>query len=184
MILALSSCILLSIPITRLAPATAVGGAATSSLAIRSMVRAVRAPSFLTRSSYISRWTPDTTHMLVIREANSKTAILCFFIAHSLISFSIMIPTSMGNPLTMTYKSTNLSCEIVVVCVVGINLDFKNFTHTLAMGFKSILLITRPSSLAQDALFMVRVLKILFHFYGVILPSNLAYSQSTLEGKL
>ena len=131
MILALSSCILLSIPITRLAPATAVGGAATSSLAIRSMVRAVRAPSFLTRSSYISRWTPDTTHMLVIREGKSKEVVFWFFIAHSLISFSIMTPTSISNLLTMTYKSTNLSCETAVVYVVGINLDFKNFTHSL-----------------------------------------------------
>ena len=72
----------------------------------------------------------------------------------------------MGNPLIMTYKSTNLSCEKAAVCMVGINLDFKNFTHTLAMSFKSILLITRPSSLAQDAPSTVSVLKILFYFCG------------------
>ena len=90
----------------------------------------------------------------------------------------------MGNPLTITYKSTNRSCETIVVCVVGINLDFRNFTHTLVMGVKSILLITRPSSLAQDTPFMVSVVKILFHVCGVNLSSNLAYSQLTSEGKL
>ena len=90
----------------------------------------------------------------------------------------------MSNPLTMTYNSTNLFCETVVVWVVGISLDCRNFTHTLAMGVKSILLITHPSLLAQDTPFTVSVVKILFHLYGVNLSSNLAYSQLTLEGKL
>ena len=90
----------------------------------------------------------------------------------------------MGNPLTMTYNSTNLSYEIVVVWVVGISLDFRNFIHTLAMGVKSIILITHSSLLAQDAPFMVSVVKILFHLYGVNLSSNFAYWQLTSEGKL
>ena len=59
----------------------------------------------------------------------------------------------MGNPLTITYNSTSLSCETIVVWVVGISLDFRDFTHNLAMGIKYILLITRPSSLAQNAPF-------------------------------
>ena len=153
--LVLSAWILYSNLTSLLAPDIAAGsdGAPTTSPTIRSMLRAVRAPSLLTCSSFVSRRTLDTTQMLVISEWNSKPAALWFFMAQSWISFSVMLPTSIGNPLTMTYKSTNISCETVVVCVVDINLDFKNFTHTIARGVKSILLITRSSSLAQDAPF-------------------------------
>ena len=95
-----------------------------------------------------------------------------------------MLPTSMGSPLTITYNNTNLSFETVVVWVVGISLDFRNFTHTLAMGFKSILLTTRPSSLAHDAPSTLSVVKIVFHRCRVSLSSNLAYSQVISAGKL
>lgn len=122
--------------------------------------------------------------MLVIREGNIKAAVLCFFIAHFRISFSIISPTSIGSPQTITYKSASLSCDIVVVCVVGMSRDFKILIQILAMGFKLILFITRPSSLAQDPPFTVRVFNTLFHFCVVMLLISLEYSQSTLEGKL
>ena len=86
-------------------------------------------------------------------EGNSKVAALWFLMAQSQISFLIMLPTSMGSTRTIAYNITKLSCETVVVWVVGISLDFRNFTHTLAMGINSILLITRPSLLTQDAPF-------------------------------
>ena len=182
----LSACILCSSPIGRLTLVTIIGSivAPAISPAILSMVRAVRAPSFFTCSSYASRRTPDTTQMLVMSVENSKAAALWFFMAQSRISFSIMLPTSMGSPLTIAYNSTSLSCEIVVVWVVGVSLNFRTFTYTLTMGFQSILLITCPSSLAHDVPSTVSILKIVFHLYGVNLSSNLAYSQLISVGKL
>lgn len=137
---------------TLLAPATATGsgGAAADSLAILSMVWAVRAPSFLIRSSYAVGRTPNTIQILVRREGNNRAAVLCFFIAQSIISRSLITPTSIGSPLTMTYKRINLSCETEVVCVMGINLNFRNLTQILAMGFKSILFMTIPFSFDQE----------------------------------
>ena len=126
--LVLNAWIVCSNPIALLALVTVAGsdGAPTTSPAILLMVSAVRAPSFLTCSSFASRRTPDITQMLVISEGNSKAVILWFFMAQSRISFSIMLPKSMGSPLTITYNNTNLFCETVVVWVVGISLDFKN----------------------------------------------------------
>ena len=184
--LLLSAWILCSIPVTLLAPTITAGsdGAPVTSPAILLMVRAVKAPLFLTCSYLALRRTPDTTHMLVMSDGNDKVAALWFFMTQSWILFSMMLPTSIGNLLTRTHRNTNLSCETVVVCVVGISLDFSNFTHTLEMGVKSILLITHLFSLAHDIPFTVSVVKILFHLCGVNLSSNLPYSQLTSAGKL
>ena len=81
----LSACIVCSKPIAHLTPVTAAGSVVTPalSLAILSMVRAVKALLFLTCSSFASRRTSDTTHMLVISEGNSK-AIVFWFSWHNL----------------------------------------------------------------------------------------------------
>ena len=84
----------------------------------------------------------------------------------------------------MTNKSINHSCDTVVVCVVGINLDFKIFTYTLATCLKSIRLITQPSSLAHDVPFTVRVLSIVFHVLSVMFAISLEYLHSTSKSKL
>ena len=184
--LLLSAWIVCSKPIARRAPVTTTGSVVVPALspATRSMVRAVKAPSFFTCLSLASRRTPETTQMLVTIEGNSKVAVRWVLTTQSWISFVMMLPMSIGSPQTMTYNKTNLSWETVVVWVVGISLDFRNFTHTLAIGFKSILLTTRPSSLAHDAPSIVRVVKMVFHFFGVNLSRNLAYSQLISAGKL
>ena len=65
--------------------------------------------SFLMHSSLGVMFTPDIRHMLVVSEGNNKSVIVYFFIAHSLISLLIIVPTSIGNPLWRTYKRINLS---------------------------------------------------------------------------
>ena len=64
-------------PRVRRAPVTAVGSVVVPALspATLSMVRAVKAPSFLTWSSLASRRTPETTQMLVTSEGNSKATV-------------------------------------------------------------------------------------------------------------
>ena len=89
-----------------------------------------------------------------------------------------------GQPFNKDIQQNQSFLGTVVVWVVGISLDFKNFTHTLAIGFKSILLTTRPSSLTYDVPSMVRVVKMVFHFFEVNLSRNLAYSQVISAGKL
>lgn len=83
----------------------------------------------------------------------------------------------------MTYKRINLSYDTVVVRVVGINRDFRNFTQILATCFKSILFMTLPSLFAYELPSTVSVFSTLLHFLGVMLFSILEYLQSTLEGK-
>ena len=84
----------------------------------------------------------------------------------------------------MTYKRINLSYDTVVLCVVGISQDFKIFTQILAIGLKSILFITLPSSFAHELPSTIRDFSTLFHFLSVMLPTSFKYSQSTSEGKL
>ena len=64
-------------PIVRLALVTAAGSVVVPVLspATLSIVRAVKAPSFLTRSSLASSRTSETTQMLVTSEGNSKAAV-------------------------------------------------------------------------------------------------------------
>lgn len=72
---------------------------------------------------------------------------------------------------------------MVVVYVVGINRDFKNFTQNLAIGFKYILFIILASPFAHELSSTVRVFSTLFYFLGVMLLTIFEYSQSTSEGK-
>ena len=81
----------------------------------------------------------------------------------------LIAPKLIVFPLLIFSTLTDASTQ----CLDGISLDFRNFTYTLAIGVKSIILITRPSSLAQDAPITVSVIKILFHLCGVNLSSNL-----------
>ena len=64
-------------PRVRRAPVTAAGSVVVLALSpiTLSIVRAVKAPSFLTCLSLASRRTPETTQMLVTSEGNSKAAV-------------------------------------------------------------------------------------------------------------
>ena len=88
-----------------------------------------------------------------------------------------MAPKLIGSSRTMTYKSTNRYWDTMVVCVVGIILDFKNLTQTLATYLRSIQLITRPSSLAHDVPFII--IAALFDVLAVMFAINLEFSHST-----
>ena len=104
-------------PRVRRTPVTVAGSVVVPALlpATLSIVRVVKAPSFFTCTSLASRRTPEATQMLVTSDGNNKTAVRLVLAAHSRIYFSMMLPTSMGSPLTRTYSKTNLSCETVVV---------------------------------------------------------------------
>ena len=141
------------------------------------------APSFFTYSSPALNFTPEASHIPVIKEWNTKAVDFCFLVTKSQISFSMIFPISMVNLFTMTYMSISQSYETIVVWVVGINLDFKNLTQTLAMCFKLILLITRPSSFIYALPGIVKVLNTSPHFLTVIFSTIWVYSHSITVGK-
>lgn len=112
-------------------------------------------------------------------ERNSKTTDFYFFVAQSLISYSITFPILIVNAFTIANKSRSLSCDTVVVCVVGISLDFKNFTINL----RSIMLTIIASLLTHSLPSTFNVLNTFLYFLTVMLSTNLLYSQSIRGGK-
>lgn len=184
--LSLSAYSLLSIPTALQVLVTAIGsgGVAVVLPAILLIARSFKALAFLINSSWPVDHTLYTRHILVIRDGNKRAAILCCFIAHSLISLSIIASTLIKSLQTRSYKSTNCSCDTVVVCVVSINRDFKKFTKTLATSVRSTRLTTWPSSLAYGRPSTVRVFNIRFYVLSIKLATSLEYSHSILEGKL
>lgn len=112
-------------------------------------------------------------------KGNNKTIDFYFFVAQSLISYSITLLILIVNAFTIANKSKSLSCDTVVACVVGISMDFKNFTIDL----RSIMLTILASLLTHSLPSTFNVLNTFLYFLTVMLSTNLLYSQSIRGGK-